>query len=328
MTARPRIARWALAACVALAVAVPAHGDLDVNGASQAVAALGQLQQNLQAMQGAMGGSLGPYHLETQCTWCSEREWWGFGLCTRETTRRQWTDIDFNWTRQRIAALTGQASAQVNDFAGAYAPARAWLRGVPGFNAMFQQAADTMLQVRQEIAAGTGPSDAQKARTTQALQQIVAGLQGSRQQLAAGTGALTAYLQRQSSLREQIRDAIGGADRSANDAWNSYKQNTSTWQCQDGLAERFTQIKGEFTASTQRITGAYQGVDASSRAVEQALATMTGTLVSAQGSYQSVLDQLQAAQSDLLGSFIEKLHLDVAKRQWQQLADYAAQQPN
>ncbi len=322
---RAWIVRLAVGACMAAGVVAPVLGDPDVNGARQAVAAFGQLRQNLQAMQGAMGAPLGPYELATQCTWCSEHAWWGLGTCTQETTRKQSTRIDFEWTRARVGSLIGQAQALAANFPAAYAPAQAWLRGVPTFNATFQQASDIVLKVRDEIKAGQGPNDGQKVRVTQALQAVVTGLQASRQQLDASTGSLASYLQRQSTVRAQMSEAIGGAARSADEAWTKYKQDTNTWQCHDGLDARFNQMKAHFTGSTQRISTSFQNVDASSRAAEQALATMTATLVSAQGDYQSILKQVQAAQKDQLGSFIEQLHLDVARRQWQQLADYAAQ---
>lgn len=311
---------WML--CVA---AFAARADLDVNGTKQALAALGQLQRDIQDMRGAMNAPLGPYNLETQCTWCSEHAWWGLGLCTQETTRTQRATVDFNWTRQQLVNLLNAAQAQANSFNAAYAPAQAWLRNLPGFNASFQQTSAVVLQVGDAIRAGQGPDDAQRQQVTQALQALVGALAASRQQLDVGTRALAGYLQQQASLRQQIGNAIGTSDQSAQQALASFVNTTKTWQCQGGLDQRFNQMRGDFNGATQRLSATFQQLQASSQAAEQGLATMTGTLVSAQGDYQAVLNQLQAAQNDQLGSFISRLHLDVARRQWQQLADYAVQ---
>lgn len=314
--------RIAFACWLLLAAVAGARADVDVNGTRQALAAMGQLQRNIQDMRGAMNVPLGPYPVETRCSWCSKSF---LGICLETTSQVQRATVDFNWTRQQLGGLLNAAQAQAGSFSGAYAPAQDWLRGMPGFNASFQQTSATVLKVGDDIRAGQGPNDAQRQVVTQSLQSLVGSLGSSRQQLDAGTRALAAYLQQQSSLRQQIGGAIGGAEQSAQSALASFQQQTRTWRCQDGLDGLFARIRGDFNASTQRISGAFQQLQASSQAAEQGLATMTGTLVSAQGDYQAVLNQLQAAQNDQLGSFISRLHLDVARRQWQQLADYAVQ---
>lgn len=320
---------WALAAALGIAagMAAPAaHADgADLTGARQAVQALGDFQRSLGDLRQAAALPLGPYPLETQCSWCSEHAWWGFGTCTETTTRTQRATVDFSWTRGQLMGLLNQAQAQTERFNAGYAPTQAWLRGMPGLTRSMQSTADLVQSVQQQIRAGQGPNDTQRQQVAQSLQALVDEFGASSRQVSGSTAVLTGFLQAQSQSRVAIQQAIAGADQSARDALARFETDTRTWQCQDGLAARFEQMRNDFAVTMQRIAQVFQQLQAHSQSAEAGLATMSGTLVSAQGDIQAILTQLRAAQADRLGSFLEQLHLDSANRQWQQLAQYAAQ---
>jgi hypothetical protein len=301
----------------------PVSAQIDLPASERAVSALGQFQRDVQSMRSVVNTPLGPYPIRIQCSWCSKTFIW----CIQTTTRTYSWDVDFNWTRNRLKNALNEAEGNASAFSGSYAPTQAWLKGLPAFNTQFASAADVVLAVQAEIKAGNGSTDAQRQRVTQALGTLVSDLTNSSQLLSNGTRALTAYLQRQSSNRDYIKTAIEGADQDLRAALASYQNGTATWSpedCRKRGQERFNQINRDFSASTQQISQIFQTLDGTSREAEKALAAMVGTLVSSQSDYQSILDQIKAAQNDQLGSFLEKLHLSSAKNQWKQLADYAA----
>jgi hypothetical protein len=301
----------------------PASGQ-DRNPASlkEAVSRLGHFQNDVRNMRSIVGKPLGPYNISGQCTWCSYA--WG-SLCWENTTA-SWSNVlvDFSWTRQGLQRVLSEAEHNADNFTNSYAPTQAWIDGLPEFSRKFNATADLILAVQQEIKAGTGPTDQQYQIVKQALQKLAGDLRSSSEQLQMGTRALAVSLDRQSSYREPIRQAINGADRSAQEALNSirkqYEAIEAHPECQAVFNEKFNPIRADFSRSIQEISGAFQKLEASSREAEKGLAVLLGSVVSSQTELQTVLQLLSAAQQDQLGSFLERLHLTAAKKQWEDLA--------
>src|SRR5262249_12794520 len=90
--------------------------------------------------------------------------------------------------------------------------------------------------------------------------------------------------------------------------------------CQAQVNAKFNAITIEFSNSIQAISGAFQKLEASSREAEKGLGVLLGSVVSSQTAMKAVLDSLNAAKRDQLGSFLERLHLTAAKKQWEDLA--------
>lgn len=286
-------------------------------GLEQAVLHLSQFQQEVGRMREVVHQPLGPYRLETQCTWCSSSF---LGICLQNTTERWGANVDFSWTRQRIDAVLARAERDAGNLEQRYAPTRAWIAGLPAFSTAFGSTADIVLGVQQEIKQGNGPTAEQRQRVTQALQKLHADLSASADQLQAGISTLAQALEQQSAYRSQISEAIQGSDQDAKTALEQVRKASQNHRCQDGLPERFAEIQANFNRSTQQVSSAFQNLNARSGEAEKSLAALLGAVVSARTQMQSVMDLVQATSNDQLGGFLERLHLASAKKQWEDLA--------
>lgn len=328
-TRRPTAAILRFFCCFLLAVSllqIPVPGQADNTASLKlAVSSLQQFQSDLGSMRSVVSKPLGPYQIFTQCTWCSEKAWWGFGSCTQHATESRGVGVDFSWTRKMLDGVLKQAEQNVGTFSSSYAPTQEWIDGLPQFSAKFNATADVILGVQREIGAGRGPTTEQQQNVTLAVQTLIDDLSRSSAQLQTGTKSLAAFLQQLSSYQESIKQAIDGADRSAQEALQSVQNQSKNFRCQDGLDQQFVAIRGEFSRSIQEISAAFQKLEASNREAQKGQAVLLGTVVSSQTEMQSVLDLVKAAKDDQLGSFLERLHLNAAKKQWQDLAaDYAS----
>jgi hypothetical protein len=308
---------------VGLLRAPAAAQSINVAAGTDALAQVAQFGKDVQAMRSVAATPMGPYDLSTRCTWCSEHAWWGFGSCTQNTTEAWNAKVDFTWTRSRLNQVLAQAAQSANNFPKAYAPFQAWINAIPAFSARFDKAADIVLNTQQQIKAGQGPNDQQRQAVTQALQDLVNDLAANAAQLDGATKTLAAALQQQSAYGPALRQAIDGADQSARTALAGLQQQANTHHCQDGLPEKFSRIKVGFTVSITQISASFQKLEASRQAADRGLAFLLGSVVSSRTDLQSVMGQIKAAKSDVLGSFLERLHLASAKAQWEQIAAYA-----
>jgi hypothetical protein len=283
----------------------------------EAIAVLGQFQRDVAGMGGAVRMPLGPYGIRTRCTWCSKH----FIFCIEETTETWDVKVDFTWTRGRLDQVLGEAGQHAGAFSRSYTPTRRWLDDLPRFSAKFDAAASVVVAVQAEIRSGTGPTGQQRQRVTDVLGQLTNDLLISKSQLEEGTRALAAFLQQQNAYRKSIQEAINSSDQSAQAALANLVKESSKHRCQGGLSQKFDEIRGDFTNSMRRISGEFQRVSASSERAEKALATLLGNVVSSQTEMQNVIGLVQAAGNDQLGSFLSKLHLSSAAKQWKDLAD-------
>jgi hypothetical protein len=294
--------------------------NINVASSTEALARVAQLGNDVRAMRAVAATPIGPYDLSTRCTWCSKDF---IGICLEHTTETWPAKVDFTWTRSRLNQILAQAQQSADDFPRAFTPVQAWIDSIPAFTAQFDRAADIVLNVQQQIKVGQGPNDQQRQAVTQALQTLISDLAANATQLNNGTSALAAALQQQSTYGPAIRQAIDGADQSATVALANLQTQASTHRCQDGLSDRFNAIKANFSTSIGNISSAFQRLEASRQASDRGLAFLLGAVVSSRTDLQSVMNQINAANNDALGSFLERLHLASAKAQWQQIADYA-----
>ena len=294
--------------------------DVNVANLTDALSKVAQLGKDVRAMRAVASIPLGPYELATQCTWCSKDF---IGICLEHTTETWRTNVDFTWTRNHLNQVLAQMQQNADAFPVAFAPVQAWIDSLPAFSARFNQAADIVLDVQQQIKAGKGPDDGQRQAVTKALESLIGDLTANSRQLEDGTRALAAALQQQSAFGPQIKQAIDGADEAARSSLANLQTVASTHRCQDGLPEKFSAIKAGFSNSIGSISAEFQTLEASRQASDRGLALLLGTLVSSRTDVQSVMEQIKAANNDALGSFLARLHLASAKAQWQQITDYA-----
>lgn len=278
---------------------------------------LQQYQDAVAKVRAAAGKPLGPYPISTECTWCSDHAWWGFGTCTENTTQRLNFTVDFNWTRSRLLSVLQQAEQSAGAFTASFAPTQAWVDRLPEFTNQFDANADRVLAVQQEIKAGKGPTEQQRQTVAQALQDLTGILDSSSAQLRQGTSALADSLEQQSQYRQSIAEAIAGADQSAQQQLTDIRNNVqarANLQCLENLVRNnFNPIKSQFSSSLQEISQAFQNLETNSRAAEKGIAEWLAFVVNNQTDIKSVSDMVNAAQADQIGGFLQRLHLDAAK---------------
>jgi hypothetical protein len=317
------LAPYILPALLALGLCGSPSGaqTVDVTSAAQALARVAQLKSDVAAMRAVAMTPLGPYTLETSCSWCNSEF---LGICFARSTESWRTRVDFTWTRSRLDQVLAQAQQTADSFPRAFAPLQNWIDGLPAFTARFDRAADLVLNVQQQINAGRPADDQQRQIVTQVLHALISDLSASSTQLNDATKALAAALQQQSGYGSAIKQAIDGADQSAKEALANLQREAGTHRCQGGLAQRFEAIRADFAASIGKISAAFQKLEASRQASDRGLAFLLGSVVSSRTDLQSVTDQIMATDKDQLGSFLQRLHLASAKAQWHQIADYAS----
>jgi hypothetical protein len=285
---------------------------------------LQQYEDAVAKVRAAASTPLGPYQISTECSWCSDHAWWGFGMCT-ETTRQRWNfSVDFNWTRNQLNGVLQQAQQNAATFPASFAPTQAWIDKLPEFTRQFNTYADQVLAVQKDIAAGKGPTDQQRQVVTQALQNLTSILDSSSAELQRGTSSLAASLQRQSQYRESIGRAIAGADQAAQQQLANIRNSVQAKAHPDCLENivrnNFNPIKDQFSRSIQLISQAFQNLEASSRVAEKVVAGLLGFVINTQTDVKSVRDMVEAAKTDQIGSFLQRLHLDAAKNRLATLA--------
>lgn len=303
-----RAARTLLPIAALVTAVLPARS---ANGATlnEALVRLKQVQGEAAGIRAVAYQRLGPFELSAQCTYCS-REF--LGICTEHATASWRQKVDFSWPRDAGMPADG------------YALALAWIAGLPAFSARFDANADVVLGVEQAIRQGIGPNEQQRRDATQALLELTGELGRSSMQLDAGVRAFAASIGRQDTYHRAIRQAIDGSAQSAQIVWRDLDAAARRQRCRDGVQAQFDAISGEVSRATQEIAGAIEQLHASDREGEKDLEALLGAVTSARNEVESVLRLLAAAGTDQLGSFLERLHLAAAKRQWHELADATA----
>ncbi len=305
---------------LAFAGLLPLPATAQINGAAstEALIHLAQLERGVATVRALAPERLGPFELHTQCTYCRQEL---LGICAEHATESQRQAVDFSAPREQLDATLAQAQRDTAVLAGSYAPAKAWIAGLPSFSARFDAAADVVLGVEQAIRQGVGPNEQQRRDATQALLALTGELGRSSMQLDAGIHALNVSISQQSGYRSSIRQAIDGSEQAAQTAWRELEGAPQRRRCKDSPEAGFKSIRGDFSRATREVADTFDRLDADTRAGETALSALSAAVASARSDVESVLRLLAAAGNDQLDSFIGRLHLAAAKRQWRQLAE-------
>ncbi len=304
---------WIAALCIAMGLASTTAAAQTGQDTARLVQ---QFQNNLANLSAVVNKPLGPYDISTRCSYCKTQIIW----CVESAEEVWGVHIDFSRSRSGLLRVVGDANRDSQTFAASFAPAQAWIYGLRGFSDSFNANADRILAIENEIKAGKGPNDSQRVRVKLYLQVMTRQLADSSQQLQMGISALAQALQRQTDYRTSIGSAKVAFEQDAS-AQLAFMDNAGRNQrCNTGTKEKFDAVKANFRASADQIAAAFQAVEASGRAAEKALGALLGSVTSAQTELKSVQDLVAAAQNDQLGSFLERLHLSAAKKQWSDLA--------
>lgn len=271
----PSLAVWIFPVLFVLRLCGPPAGaqTTDVSSATQALARVAQLKNDVAAMRAVATTPLGPYTIGSQCSWCSSEF---LGICFARSGEKWSTKVDFTWTRSRLNQVLAEAQQSADNFPHAFAPLQSWIDGIPAFTARFDRVADVVLNIQQQTDAGRLVDDQQRQTVTQALHTLISDLSASSTQLNAATKALAVALQQQSGYGPAIKQAIDGADQSAKTALANFQKEADTHRCQDGVKQRLDAIKADFSASIGKIAAAFQKLEASRQASDRGLAFLLG----------------------------------------------------
>lgn len=267
---------------------------------------------------------LGPYNISTSCTRCTYS--WGSLCWTTETqTFRFVNPIDFSWTRNSLKAVLQLDEQALGSFSASFASTQTWIDQLPDFTSKFNASADRVLSIQREITAGGAANDQQRDIVAAALQNLTGLLTDSADQLNRGTVALTSFLRQQSQYRQWIQQAINQADQHEQDILNGLKEQAQKDgirpDCYDNLVnDHFNPIRSQISNSLQEISQTFQNLEQNSRVMERSVAEWVAFVVNNRTTIQSVSDLVNAAKSDEIGTFLQRLHLVAAKTSLAQLS--------
>jgi uncharacterized phage infection (PIP) family protein YhgE len=282
----------------------------------QAVNQLAQFQGEVDRMRGIVHQSVGPYEVGSSCYVCDTKI---LGICF-SGHNEGWRMGVVLGGMQQVDQVLAQSQNDGVRLEESYAPTRAWIAGLPAFSTRFSSTADVVLALQQQIRQGQAATPEQRDQVTAALGSLQADLAQSAGQLEAGVRTLAIALQKQSDYRNAIRQAIDMSNQSAQQDLARVERDASTRRCQEGVPEQFNAIRARFSSSTQQLAQAFSQLGATSSEAEKSLSVLLGAVVSSRTDMQNVLNLVQAARNDQIGSFLEQLHLAAAKKQWEDLA--------
>jgi hypothetical protein len=282
----------------------------------QAVNRLAQFQAEVDRMRGVVHQSFGPYMIGANCQICSMSI---FGLCVKHDTVGWHQQIGLQGLAQ-IDQVLAQVQGDGVQLQQSYAPTRDWIAALPGFSASFSSAADIVLAVQQQIRQGQPATDEQRVQVTDVLTHLRDDLSQSANQLEAGIRTLAIALQKQSDYRNAIGQAIAVSNQAAQQDLAQATMIAGRMPCQDGVPEQLAGIRARFANSSQQLAQAFNQLGTTSSGAEQSLSVLLGAVVSSRTQMATVLNLVEAARGDQIGSFLEQLHLATAKQQWEDLA--------
>jgi hypothetical protein len=301
-----------MAACL---VQQPAAGQTGKLSAEDGLSRLTQFSNDVRKMREIAGAKLGPYLLMVRCPVAGIDQWPLRGFV-------------FDKPRRLLETTLAGVEKDASSFSKNYEPTQAWIDGLPQFSVKFDNAADRVLGVQADIRAGRVPSDQQRQVVKTALQELVDDLGRSSEQLRSGTKALAIALQQQSSYRDTIKQAIEGYDQSAQDELGRLESLALSWpypaSCKVEMRDSFNRIKGQFSDFIREIWAAFETAVLSNRKAQEGLASLLGTTLNSQTKLQSVVEGVEAAKNEELGSFLEGLNISSAKIEWEELASAAS----
>lgn len=286
----------------------------------QAMEALARFEADVLAMQQAARTPLGPYPVQTRCSWCMERAWWGFGTCTKTGTESFNTTVDFTWTRQDLGRALERTQQDMGSLTQAWQPAQAWFGNLAAFSLQFERLADRVSTVQEQLRQGIGPNAEQRLTVTAALAALARDMERSAVQLESGTRALAMVAEVIGTQRERIGAAMASSTASAREALQQFERKTQPMHCQDELRKKFSIIHADFDRSASGIANAYERLAGSSAAAQKAMGILLGDVVARRSDIEAALELVRAAQEDQLGGMLERLHLNAARQLFQQMA--------
>lgn len=249
------------------------------------------------------------------CEWCSSSF---LGICFSHDGESWSQALDIRWQVQLDDALAQSAAIdrKLGEHTGA---AQAWMANLPAFSTRFDSVADVVLGVQAEIASGA-PTDAQRARATQGLQELLATVSASADQLEKAAQVLATALQEQSAYRTGIGSTLAASQQAGQQALADLENAARTHRCQGGVPQQLDAIRAGVNAAQDQARVRVAELSARSTRTEQSVATLLGAVISARSQLENVLRLVRAAGNDQFGGFLAQLHLGAAKQQWRELA--------
>jgi len=290
--------------------------------AQSAIAALAQLQTALaQTISTIAAVPLGPFYLGGSCDYdCF------IGICVK-TYNWSWT-LDFENIRSPMQNAVQQLSGAASQYTSAFGPARDWLKAtLPQFSTVFAAQAQTIIQTNAAITQAGGNATPAQIQTVQAaFQAISSGLalgHGAMDDAASAVAQFTGELQ---AIESGLTSLLGNM-QSSMDSWVANTQNNFVNGMDCGQGDADNQINGAvtvFNVSVSIIRNNLGQVNTVSQNLTTALSQFVGVMVNISDQYTNIEGQIGQAQGFPAGA-IQDLHLDVASSEWQQLAQFAAQ---
>lgn len=279
---------------------------------------LGGFSQQIVAAGNAINApDLGPWHIQWDC--CT-KDGWIFG-CLETTTC--WQDVDFSAVRVPLQGVIQGAEAHSQTFLQALSPLHGWVsERVPATTAKFEDLQSALAAVPQ----GSPATDDQRRTIVNAFNTLKAGLADGQHDLDDLVSAVGQYINDQDGWQTQIDSTRTSMEASVNDALNRLQETARQSPCPGDGDDQFNQRKAMFQQTVDTINAAVNQLASQTRAADDALALVIGTVSNFANSYGVAVQQLDEARGDDFNAALEQLHFDVSLGSWSQLATSATQQ--
>lgn len=293
--------------------------NMDVAAAQNAVKVASQYPNQIHAAAAAAAGvPLGPWHLSVSCK---------YGQSDKYTASYN-EMVDFKRQRTQLQTLLANAEKQAAQFVTKFNFVKVWMgQSLPETCAAFDKAfnaeeAAMSAQKKQ----GKIPPEA-RAALIASLDGLMATLQASSEALSAGSQGLAAFSLNQEKYGAQINGVIASMSATGQNALASMRANIAHQPC--GSADGMRQMQNfvtQFDAATKRFRTIFETLTGNTKAANDAVSLLMGTVLNFQNGYRPVITKVKQAEDAKLATVMQNFHLSVARGQWQQLEEFARSQ--
>jgi hypothetical protein len=308
--------------------AQPASEKFDVSPVKDAVTKLKQVPGAVQKVQGVLrAANFGPFELSGSCDF--DRQWYCFGLPC-QTWKWSWRFGGYEWLRGNLSERYNDVLNAASQFDQRFSPIREWLtRTVPEFSRQLDEAATRMESAQGVLsnqAASAAAKEAAKKEILAAIGALDKNLTQGNSQLQAGTTSLLQFNQQLTRAIGNVEGARDVMDRNFKNDESRLDSGMSTWPCgQDDVRNKFRATANGFRSQFESAVAAGKSFGIQSTESDRAVSAILGTILNFHAGYTGVRDSLESA-SVTPAVAVQRLHLDVAKSSWKDLATYARQQ--
>lgn len=325
-----RLSAHSLALALVLA-ALPAAAQPEKFNVAPLKDAIGKLKQFPGAVEKVQavikGANFGPFEIGGECGF--DRQWYCLGFPCK-TLKWSWKFPGYNGLKSSLMDRYATVMSVSSQFDRRFSPVKEWLmQTVPDFSRQLEGAAGRMEKAQGVLSNSAATAAAKEA----ARKDILSALTDLDRSLARGSEQLKSGMTEMSEFNQQLSRAIGSVEGARPQMESMFAadearmtENSRSWGCgQDDVRNQHRAVAASVRTQFEGAINAGKNLGLQSAESDKAVSTILGTILNFHAGYTAVLDSLESARVTPSVA-VQRLHLDVAKSSWNELATYARQQ--